>query len=364
MATRISIVVIILALLGGVVYWMGHKPATAPTTVIGDTPATEKTTDIEGLPPMPAPADKAPNEVTGNVPSGPASEQPIATNAADAAAKAAAAIAAAQANAPALPTADGLAAAPAEDAATKAAPAADDTANAENAVPAAEAPATDETAAASAEATPAAPVDAAPATPADTAAPGSNSLLAAPETMNLDIQKLMKDRVLGNPDAPVTIVEYASMTCPHCAHFTNDILPDVKAKLIDTGKAKLIFREFPLDKTALQAALMARCAPEDKFFNLIEVIFRNQERWTKADDQVKSLKQLGTLTGMDDALMDTCMSSSSLENAVLEGQTEAQTRFNINSTPTFILNEGAITLSGAQPVEKFEEAVNKLSAGK
>ena len=80
------------------------------------------------------------------------------------------------------------------------------------------------------------------------------------------------DRILGKPDAPMTIVEYASLTCPHCAHFAVDVLPKLKAKWIDTGKARLILRDYPLDEPAMRAAMIARCAPADKFYAFIDTL--------------------------------------------------------------------------------------------
>src|SRR5438067_6939922 len=87
------------------------------------------------------------------------------------------------------------------------------------------------------------------------------------------------DRILGKPDAPVTIIEYASLTCPHCAHFTTDVLPQLKEKWIDAGKAKLVLRDFPLDEPALRAAMVARCAPAERYFPLIDTLFASQEKW-------------------------------------------------------------------------------------
>lgn len=195
-------------------------------------------------------------------------------------------------------------------------------------------------------------------------APQSESLLAAPAGIDIDAPKAMEDRVLGNADAPVTIIEYASMTCSHCAHFHNTILADVKKELIDTGKAKLIFRDFPLDQFAMKAAMMSRCADHGKYFDLTEVIFKNQERWIKSEDPLKSLEQLGTLAGMDVDYINACVNSAELEHGLLAKVQDAQSKYNIKSTPTFIFNDGAEQFSGAQDVSKFVEIVNKLSAGK
>lgn len=224
--------------------------------------------------------------------------------------------------------------------------------------------ATTETPAADAASTEATPADTPADVPADETAAteaDSESLLAAPAALQMNVAEMMADRTLGDPAAPITIVEYASYTCSHCAAFENTVLPTVKEKLIDTGKAKLVLREFPLDKFALKASLLARCAPADKYYDFVEVIFRNQERWIKSEDPIQSLKQLGALTGMDDAQMESCLNNTEMENAILKRVTDAQARYKVNATPTFVFNDGAEQFSGSQTPEKFIDTVDKLS---
>ncbi len=221
------------------------------------------------------------------------------------------------------------------------------------------------TAAAPAKSDPApAPAPAAPAAAAPAAAASTPSLLAAPAATKIDVNAAMADRILGSVSAPVTIIEYASLTCPHCAHFEKEILPDVKKKLIDTGKAKLIYRDFPLDQFALKAAMMARCVPADKYYNMIEMLFANQDRWIKAKDPLESLQQLGSLAGVDAADFKNCTEDHELETAILNGMQQAQNKYKAGSTPTFIFNDGAEQLTGARDVSEFEAIVNKLSKGK
>ncbi len=115
-------------------------------------------------------------------------------------------------------------------------------------------------------------------------APGPVGAPAAPQLA--DAQSLLQlnkdDRILGKPDAPITIVEYASLTCPHCAHFENDVLPELKKKWIDSGKAKLVLRDFPLDEPALRAAMIARCAPPDRYYAYVDTLFATQDKWVMA----------------------------------------------------------------------------------
>lgn len=184
---------------------------------------------------------------------------------------------------------------------------------------------------------------------------------AEPFDNAFNLERATSDRVLGNQNAPVTIVEFASLTCSHCAHFANDVLPQVKKDLIETGKAKIIFRDFPLDNMALKAAMMARCADPAQYFDLLEVLFKNQERWARNEDPVKALKQLGSLAGMNEELIDTCMSNEELQNALLKTMQDAQSAYQVGSTPTFIFNNGAEKFSGAETPEKFKDVVEKLT---
>lgn len=251
-------------------------------------------------------------------------------------------------------------------AAPAAAPATSDTTAAADA-PKTDAPA--DTAATKAPAdAPAAKTDVA-ATPApDTAKPAADaaggSLLAAPSALAVDMDKAEAERVMGSDSAPVTIIEYASLTCPHCAHFDKEILPQLKTQFIDTGKVRLIFRDYPLDSFALKAAMMARCADPAKYFNLVDVIFKSQDRWIKAQDPLKALKQLGALAGMDEKYIDACMGNAELESFILNGLNRAQGNYKVNSTPTFIFNSGADKIEGAQDISVFAQKINNLTAGK
>jgi protein-disulfide isomerase len=195
----------------------------------------------------------------------------------------------------------------------------------------------------------------------DKSAAHSDSLLAAPSSLEIDIEKAMAERSIGKEDAPVTMIEYASLTCPHCAHFSNDLLPKLKPLLIDTGKVRLIFRDYPLDSFAMKAALMARCADPDKYFDLIEVIFKNQERWVKNADPVKGLTQLGALAGMNEDFIKACMANEELQSSILSKVQDAQKNYKLNSTPTFVFNNGAEIMSGDKEVEDFVNVVKKLT---
>lgn len=187
---------------------------------------------------------------------------------------------------------------------------------------------------------------------------------ATPQPMVADAQTALTltkdDRILGNPDAAITIVEYASLTCPHCAHFANDVLPELKKKWIDTGKVKLVFRDFPLDEPALRAAMIARCAPADRFYAYVDTFFAAQEKWVMARDYREALSRLVKLGGMSKDEFDKCLQDTALENKIVEGRLIASKELDVNSTPTFFINGTKFT--GAPTVEEFDKVLSGLSA--
>ena len=191
--------------------------------------------------------------------------------------------------------------------------------------------------------------------PAQTATP--HPLLAEAQTV-LALSK--DDRILGNPGAPITIIEYASLTCPHCAHFTNEVLPELKKKWIDTGKAKLVLRDYPLDEPALRAAMIARCAPPDRYYAYIDTFFGSQEKWVTARDYRDALARLVKLGGMSREEFDNCLKNTALENKIVEDRLIASKELDVNSTPTFFINGTKFT--GAPTVEEFDKALSGLAA--
>ncbi len=174
----------------------------------------------------------------------------------------------------------------------------------------------------------------------------------------LDIGK--DDRILGNPGAPITIVEYASMTCPHCAHFADEVLPEIKKKWIDTGKAKLVLRDFPLDELALKASMIARCAPPDRFYAFIDTLFSTQEQWVMASDYQAALARLAKLGGMGKDEFDACLANKTLENKIVEGRLVASKQLDVNATPTFFVN--GTKFDGVPTLEAFDKLLSGLSS--
>jgi|SRR5271169_1978579 len=168
------------------------------------------------------------------------------------------------------------------------------------------------------------------------------------------------DRILGSPTAPITIVEYASLTCPHCAHFTDEVLPEIKKKWIDTGKVKLVLRDFPLDDEAVHASMIARCAPHDRFYAFIDTFFADQANWAAAPDYRAALSRLAELGGMSKNEVDSCLKDATLENQVISSRLVAANQLGVNATPTFFVNGTKFT--GAPTVEEFDKLLSGLSA--
>jgi protein-disulfide isomerase len=168
-----------------------------------------------------------------------------------------------------------------------------------------------------------------------------------------------EDRVLGKADAPVTIVEYASLTCPHCRHFDEEVLPKLKAKWIDTGKAKLVFRDYPLDEPALRAAMVARCAPPDRYFGFIDAIFAGQEQWAVAADYKAALARIALLGGVSKDKFAACIDDKAMENKVIASRLVATQQLNVSSTPTFFIN-GA-KFDGAPTEEDLDKALARAA---
>ena len=170
------------------------------------------------------------------------------------------------------------------------------------------------------------------------------------------------ERMLGSAGAPVTIVEYASFTCPHCAQFHADILPELKKAYIDAGKARLVFRDFPLDRSAFAASVVARCASAGRYYGVVDLLFREQPRWAGARDAMAALRRLATLAGISKKKLDACLKDEKLQNAILQQRLTATKKFNVTSTPTLIVN-GA-KYHGGLTLEQFRAVIDRALAGK
>lgn len=142
-----------------------------------------------------------------------------------------------------------------------------------------------------------------------------------------------EEAVLGAADAPVTVIEYASMTCPHCAQFHAKAMPTLKEEYIATGKVRLVYRDFPLDGMAVKAAMVARCGGAERYFAFVDVIYGQQQRWARSADPVATLKQLVQVGGLAPAQIDACLADKSLEEVVLQNRLTGQNEHQVDSTP-------------------------------
>jgi protein-disulfide isomerase len=163
------------------------------------------------------------------------------------------------------------------------------------------------------------------------------------------------DKVLGNADAPVTIVEYFSLGCIHCKNFHETILPKLKTDYIDTGKVRLVFRDFPLDGISFGAALMTRCVNDLAYFAMVDTLFKQQETW-HVDNGMGQLANIVKGAGMDQAAVDACLNNQANKDKIVALQKEATDTLKVNSTPTFFINDRV--LAGVSEYEAFKATID------
>ena len=184
---------------------------------------------------------------------------------------------------------------------------------------------------------------------------------AAPAQEAIDATAALQERSIGSADAPVTVIEYFSLTCPHCATFHNDVYDDLKQKYVDSGKVRFVYREFPRDGVDLRAGMMARCADPRRYAGLIQVLFKTQPKWTRSNDPVGELAKIGRLAGIDDATFQNCLASEALANGLLAERQTASSQ-GVQSTPTFEI-DGKL-YPGSRSIEEFSEIIDPLLANR
>jgi protein-disulfide isomerase len=195
---------------------------------------------------------------------------------------------------------------------------------------------------------------------------GSASPLAL-ATSGQSVEIKPTDMAHGSAKAPVTIIEYASMTCPHCAQFQKDIIPKLNKDYVDTGKVRMVFREYPLDGAARMASAVARCLSGDQYFSFIDLLFKNQMNWMKdfdndnkltREDILEGLTQQGRFAGLSREMVKSCADDPK-NLALVDGNwMEGQTKYNVNSTPTFIIN--GTTHAGEIPYDELQKIIDPL----
>ncbi|TQV83495.1 DsbA family protein [Denitrobaculum tricleocarpae] len=172
---------------------------------------------------------------------------------------------------------------------------------------------------------------------------GSSLGLRIPSAKADEVPLYDDDRFVGSPDAPITIIEYASLTCPHCASFHANTYPELKKQWIDTGRAKLVFRHFPLDGLGLRAAAVSNCLEGDRHFGFIEILMKSMQQWARAADPTKALAQISALAGINQEQFEKCFNDEAEMDKILARRAEANTEYDVNSTPSFLVNGRLVT---------------------
>lgn len=166
---------------------------------------------------------------------------------------------------------------------------------------------------------------------------------------------------VGAEDAPVTIIEYMSLTCPHCANFHIDVLPDVMKEYVDTGKVRMVFRDYPLDGVAYRAAIVTHCMAEagpKRYYGFVQILFQQQRRWATSQDPMAEIAKLARIGGMNQEKFEACLSNERYASGVLQSYQQGEAEFGIRSTPSFVVNGRLIP--GNMSFDEFKRVVDPL----
>ena len=178
------------------------------------------------------------------------------------------------------------------------------------------------------------------------------------ENNELPIKQYNFDNVIGDPNAKVEIIEYASMSCVHCATFHKEVYPLLKEKYIDTGKVRFRFRDFPLGgPPALYGAMLSHCVPADKYHNFVSALFKTQESWARQKNFIEILSSIAKLGKMSAEDFDSCMKDQHLIERIKEGVEEAKEKYGVGSTPSFVING---TTYSNMTMEKFASIIDPI----
>jgi protein-disulfide isomerase len=172
--------------------------------------------------------------------------------------------------------------------------------------------------------------------------------------LELEAKGPLDDIPMGSPTAPITIIEYASMTCPHCAAFAVSTFPKLKEKYIDTGKVKYIMREYPLDGLAAAAFMLARCAGPQKYYPLIETLFAEQQKWA-IREPLPPLRAIAAQAGFTEKSFDACINDKDLLTKIQQMRDRGSQKFKVDATPTFFIN--GEKHSGAMSIEELDKVI-------
>lgn len=188
-------------------------------------------------------------------------------------------------------------------------------------------------------------------------------LWAAESTKNDDKEPKSKSVItltLGRADAPITINEYASLGCPHCQDFHLNTLPQLKATYIDSGRVKIIFHHFPLDKASVDAALLVHCVPSEQAWDVVNLLYREQENWARDPKYQTRLLGYGAMLGLDEKKIKSCLNDTAKRDDILRARVYANKTLKVESTPTFLFGDGKARLQGSQTFEQMAAILNKM----
>ncbi len=163
----------------------------------------------------------------------------------------------------------------------------------------------------------------------------------------------LKEMTLGNKNAPIKVIEYASMTCPHCASFHNTTYKKLKEKYIDDGKVLFAFREFPLDQVAATVSVLARCAPEDKYFDVLDAFFKTQPAWRSGNNPLPGIVEIAKQVGFTQQSIEECLQNKDIIDGINVIRKHGAEVMKVQATPTFFINGKKI--EGSISIERFDE---------
>ena len=169
------------------------------------------------------------------------------------------------------------------------------------------------------------------------------------------------DLALGDPDAPVTVIEYFSLTCPACRDFHQNIYDPLKRDHVDAGKVRFVARDFPLNAPALEAAVLAHCAGRDRYFAFIDVLFQTFDDWASSRDYTEKLAQIGELGGVSRDRFEVCLADKGLENAIFQSKADGHDEYDVSGTPTLVVN--GEKYEGKMSFEALARQIDRLVSG-
>jgi len=186
---------------------------------------------------------------------------------------------------------------------------------------------------------------------------GDKATTPTPTSPLPSMSVMLAEKVMGNAAAPITMIEYSSLSCPHCGDFHLDTLPLLKATYVDTGRMKIVYRDFPLNEAAVAGAMVARCSG-DSFFTTLGALYRAQSSWAYSSNYTSAVKSVVASLGITSSDVDACLASTELRNGVLSIGSAASQTHGITGTPTFIINGQKV--SGAVPFAQFAAVIDSF----